>query len=82
MHPMIKEYVSILIKDKMWKHGDVATGKLLAMSAGTVKNRVRKLFESKKKRKRYFLNFPITVETHHSNISWRLEYQTSWNWAD
>jgi hypothetical protein len=49
LHPMIKEYVKILIRDKMWKHGDVATGKLLAMSVGTVKNRVGKFLKARRK---------------------------------
>ena len=40
LQPVVKEYVDILERDKMWKHGDIATGKLLAMSVGTMKNRV------------------------------------------
>lgn len=40
LHAMIGEYVTILERDKIWKHGDLVTGKLLAMSAGTVKRRV------------------------------------------
>lgn len=39
-HPLIPEYVQILKRDSMWSHGDEATGKLLAMSEGTVKDRV------------------------------------------
>ena len=49
LHPMIKEYVKILIQDKMWKHGDEATGKLLAMSMGTVKNRVGNFLKARRK---------------------------------
>lgn len=40
LHPMVTEYVNILKRDKMWKQGDIATGKLLTMSEGTMKNRV------------------------------------------
>lgn len=40
LHPVIAEYVNILKRDKMWKHGDEATGKLLAMSVATVKRKV------------------------------------------
>ena len=40
LHPVIAEYVNILKRDKMWKHGDEATGKLLAMSMATVKRKV------------------------------------------
>ncbi len=31
LHPMIKEYATILQRDDMWKHGDEATGKLLVV---------------------------------------------------
>ena len=40
LHPMIPEYVSIFKRDGMWKHDDIATGKLLAMSLATVKRKV------------------------------------------
>lgn len=42
LHPILSEYVSILKRDKMWEHSDIATGKLLAMSSGTMKNRIAK----------------------------------------
>ena len=37
LHPILGEYVDILIRDDMWEHGDEATGKLRAMSLGTMK---------------------------------------------
>ena len=40
LHPIVSEYVSILERDKQWKHTDEATGKLLSMSMGTMKERV------------------------------------------
>lgn len=40
LHPIINEYVSVFKRDKMWRHSDEATGKLLAMSMATVKRRV------------------------------------------
>ena len=40
LHPIIAEYVSIFKRDKMWRHSDGATGKLLAMSMATVKRKV------------------------------------------
>ena len=40
LHGIIGEYVRILIRDGDWGHGAEATGKLLAMSLGTVKKRV------------------------------------------
>jgi len=49
LHPMVSEYVNILKRDKMWKQGDVATGKLLIMSMGTMKNRVRKFLKARGK---------------------------------
>lgn len=40
LHPIIPEYVSVLKRDRMWKHNDATTGKLLAMSMATVKRKV------------------------------------------
>lgn len=40
LHPMVPEYVSILQRDNVWKHSDEATGKLLSMSMGTLKDRI------------------------------------------
>ena len=40
LHPQIREYVSILKRDKMWQHSDEATEKLLLMSEHTVRRRV------------------------------------------
>jgi hypothetical protein len=42
IHPLIAEYVTILRRDDMWTHGESATAKLLAMSLGTMKKRLRK----------------------------------------
>jgi len=39
---LVSEYVRILTRDKLWKHSDEATEKLLAMSLGTMKKRVAK----------------------------------------
>lgn len=51
LHPMIREYVDILIRDKMWKHGDEVTDKLIMMSEATVKRRVGKFLKAKRKHK-------------------------------
>jgi hypothetical protein len=40
LRPKIAEYVRILTRDRQWKHGDGATQKLLAMSLGTMKDRL------------------------------------------
>lgn len=37
LHPITREYVEVLRRDKMWKQSNEATGKLLAMSLGTMK---------------------------------------------
>jgi len=42
LHSILKEYVSVLTRDGQWKWGEEVTGKLLAMSLGTVKNRIEK----------------------------------------
>ena len=49
LHPMVREYVSILQRDKLWDHGDEATGKLLSMSRGTMKERVGKFLKARRK---------------------------------
>ena len=41
LHPLIPEYVRILRRDRLWRHGTRATEKLLRMSVGTVKARIR-----------------------------------------
>src|SRR5665213_645794 len=51
LHPMIKEYVFILRRDKLWEHGDNATEKLLIMSEGTVKRKVSKFKKARQKKK-------------------------------
>ena len=50
LHPMIKEYVSILKHDRMWNHSDKTTGKLLSMSEITVRRRVGNFMKARKKR--------------------------------
>ena len=49
LHPMIREYVSILERDKLWKHSDEATGKLLFMSMATMKERVGHFLKVRRK---------------------------------
>lgn len=45
LFPLIQEYVPILIRDNMWKHGDEATSKLRAMKEHTVRRRVSAFME-------------------------------------
>lgn len=49
LHPIVTDYVSILKRDKMWSHGDEATGKLLSMSTGTMKGRVGDFFKIRRR---------------------------------
>jgi len=51
LHPLIREYVDVLIRDKMWEHSDEATSKLRAMSISTVKRRVGLFATAKRRRK-------------------------------
>lgn len=43
MHPMVGTYIQSYQDNQSWIHGDVVTGKLHAISLGTLKNRVRSL---------------------------------------
>lgn len=40
LHEAVGEYVDILIRDRMWKHGEDATRRLRQMSVGTMKQRL------------------------------------------
>ncbi len=49
LHPIVNEYIDILIRDNLWKHDDEATGKLCAMSKRTIRRRIVK-FEQVRRR--------------------------------
>ena len=51
LRPLVGEYVDILLRDGMWKHSAVATGKLRKMSVGTMKRRVGGFFKIRRGRK-------------------------------
>lgn len=51
LHPLVAEYVTILKRDKMWRHGIPATEKLLEMSEGTMKQRIGEFFKIRRGRK-------------------------------
>lgn len=40
LHPLIREYVTVLARDGMWRHGDETTALLLSMSLSTIKRRI------------------------------------------
>lgn len=49
LHPMIREYTTIFQRNDTWKHQVEATGKVLSMSEGTVKERVSHFMKAKGK---------------------------------
>jgi len=51
LHPTVAMYVEELMEAKKWAHGDIATGKLYAMSMGTVKNKIAQFNRIKRKGK-------------------------------
>lgn len=51
LHPVVSEYIDILVRDGMWKHTHTATHKLRAMSEGTMKRRVGAFFKIRRGRK-------------------------------
>jgi len=51
LYPMISEYVEILSRDKMWRHQDETTDKLLSMSQATVKRRVGTFLKARRRKK-------------------------------
>jgi hypothetical protein len=51
LHPVVSEYVSVLKRDKLWKHSESATSLLLKMSEGTMKVKVRGFLKARRKGK-------------------------------
>lgn len=60
--PMIREYVSIFQRDGIWNHSDEATGKLLAMSEGTVKSRVGCFMKARRKGRGFSSTSPSALK--------------------
>lgn len=63
LHPVINQYIDIFVRDKMWQHGDIATGKLRSMAEGTVKRRVAKFEHVKRRGQGFSLTSPSAVKT-------------------
>ncbi len=63
LHPVIKEYVEILIRDKMWKYDNEVTDKLLFMSSSTVRRKVTGFSEASGKRKGFKTTKPSLFKT-------------------
>ncbi len=51
LHPVIKEYVTVMQRDQQWHHSQTTTEKLLEMSEGTVKAKVGKFMKARHRRK-------------------------------
>ena len=51
LHPVMKEYIEIMKRDRMWPHSVKTTEKLLQMSEGTMKQRVGEFFKIRRGRK-------------------------------
>ena len=48
LHPVIREYIRVLKRDRMWMHDETTSRLLLCASLGTVKNRIGKFERIKK----------------------------------
>lgn len=51
LHPIIREYVEILVRDNLWEHSSESTAKLLEMSEATVKRKVGNFMKARTVRK-------------------------------
>jgi hypothetical protein len=58
LFPMVSEYVVMQKRDNFWKHSDEATGKLLAMSLGTMKSKVGEFLKMRRKGRGFSLTSP------------------------
>jgi len=50
LHPVFHEYIEILQRDGLWRHGNEATDKLIFMSEGTMKLKVGNFKKARKKK--------------------------------
>jgi hypothetical protein len=62
LHPLIKEYVEIFKRDGMWEHSDEATGKVLALSQGTCKDRVDRFSKARRKGRGFSSTSPSALK--------------------
>jgi hypothetical protein len=63
LHPLLSDYVTIFKRDGTWNHSDEATGKLLKMSERTVKRRVTRFEQIKRKGQGFSSTSPSGVKT-------------------
>ena len=62
MHPMLGVYVDSALKNKTWKHSDEATGKVRAISLGTLKNRINHARVKEHRLRGYSTTKPSSVQ--------------------
>jgi hypothetical protein len=62
MHPMIGAYIQSCQDNQQWKHSDEVTGKLYALSLGTLKNRVNALRTKENTLRGYSTTKPSAVQ--------------------
>ncbi len=62
MHPMIGTYMKSCQDNQQWKHSDEATGKLYALSLGTLKNRIQALRVKENTLRGYSTTKPSAVQ--------------------
>ena len=62
LHPMVTEYVEIFRRDQMWPHGQEPTDKLLAMSMGTMKNRIGDFTKLRRKGRGFSSTSPSQIK--------------------
>ena len=74
LFPMIKEYINILMRDKLWKYGDDTTSKLRAMKLATVKRRVGDFLKARGRRS----GISATRASHLKNII--PTFSGPWKW--
>ncbi len=62
MHPMLADYINSHIKNNQWRYDDEVTGKLRAVSLGTLKNRISNLRTKENLTRGYSTTKPSSVQ--------------------
>lgn len=82
LHPMLGEYIDILIRDRMWQYGDETTQKLRKMSLGTMKRGIGMFVQDTPGSEGNISNQTERTEEVDSRFSWTMGGQTTGVWAD
>lgn len=62
LFPMVREYQETLARDGLWQNSEEATGKLLAMSLGTMKSRIGGFLKARGKGRGFSLTSPSNLK--------------------